>query len=182
MLRRGAATRDWVYGTRRRAPLRDGVAPRRGLELGGFLSGAAPRSSDETTGPAREVGRAAARLQNLGCASLPTANFGRRGRLIREKIIGHGLRGFVMPIAVSRNLFHRRMLALAHQPARQQRRGILLQPGVQQLGDLFAEIGGVVQAREFIALQGIAGRREQKLPRGLSFVIQGTSERNRRSQ
>jgi hypothetical protein len=40
----------------------------------------------------------------------------------------------------------------------------------------------VVQAREFVALQGIAGRRQQKLPGGLSFVVQRTSERNRRSQ
>src|ERR1700719_3394960 len=96
MLRGGAATRDWVYGTRGRAPLRDGVAPRRGLELGGFLSGAAPRSSDETTGPAREVGRAAARLQNLGCASLPTANIGRRGRVVCEEIITHRLRALFL--------------------------------------------------------------------------------------
>jgi hypothetical protein len=31
----------------------------------------------------------------------------------------------------------------------------------------------VIQTRKFIALQGIAGRRKQELPRGLSFVIQG---------
>src|ERR1700737_2900695 len=89
MLRRCATTLDWVYRTQRCAPLRDGVAARRGLRLGGLLLGATLRSWDETTRPAREGGHAAARRQNLCCASRPTANFGGRGRLIREKIIGH---------------------------------------------------------------------------------------------
>jgi hypothetical protein len=171
-----ATTLDGDCGERRCAALRDGVAALRGLGLCGLLRRTALRGWDETTRPAREGGRGAARRRNWRCASLPITNFGRRGRLIREKIIGHGLRGFAAPMVIGRDLFDDGVLALAHQPARQQRRRVLIQPGIQQLGDLLAEIGGVVQTREFVALQGITRRREQELPRGLSFVIQGTSE------
>jgi hypothetical protein len=38
----------------------------------------------------------------------------------------------------------------------------------------------MVQAREFVALQGIAGSGEQKLPGRLSFVIQGDLRGERR--
>ena len=63
--------------------------------------------------------------------------------------------------------------ALFHQPARQHCGGVLLEPGVQQLRDLFAEIGGVAEPRKLIALQGIARRREKELPGRLGLVIQG---------
>ena len=109
----------------------------------------------------------------LSCRSRSSAKIGRRARLIREKIIGHGLHGFAASIAVYLCFFRHRVLALPNQPARQQRRCVLIQPGIQQLRNLFAEIGGMVQAREFIALQGIAGSGEQELPRRLGFVIQG---------
>jgi hypothetical protein len=142
---------------------RSGVAARRELAAGGVWG--------DTR--LRDGGGAAALAQNSACASLSIANCGRRGRLIRKKIIGHGLHGFAASIAVCRRFLRHRVLALMHQQSRQQRRSVLFQPGIQQLGDLLAEIGGVVQAREFVALQGIAGSGEQELPRGLSFVIQG---------
>src|ERR1700730_2225507 len=100
MLPRRAAGPNGACCTRRCAPLRGAGGAQRRFGLGGLLRGTALRSSDEGTGFAHEVGRAAARRRNLGCASLPTANFRRRGRLIRENIIGHAMRGFVMPIAV----------------------------------------------------------------------------------
>src|SRR6266852_1554006 len=146
---------------------------RRGLVVCALLRGTPLRGWDETTWPAKEGGDTAARLQNWRCASLSTANFGRRGRLMREKIIGRGMRGLAPSIAVHRSFLHNRMLALLHQPARQQSRSVLIEPGIQQLRDLFAEIGGVVQTRKFVAVQGIARGREQKLPRRLSFVIHG---------
>ncbi len=120
----------------------------------------------------------------LGCGSRATAKFGWRARSIREKIIGHSMRGLASCFAgsrslvVGRRLLARRvsrggMLALLHQPARQHGGGVFLQPGIQQLSDLFAEIGRVTQAGKLITLQGIARGRQQELPRRLSFVIQG---------
>jgi hypothetical protein len=173
MLARRAAELDEAGGARGCAPLWSGGGTRRGLALCGLLRGTPVRGRDETTWPAKEGGDTAARLQNWSCASLSTANFGRRGRLLREKIIGHGMRGLAPSIAVHRSFLHNRMLALLHQPARQQSRSILIEPGIEQLRDLFAEIGGVVQTRELVAVQGIARGREQKLPRRLSFVIHG---------
>jgi len=106
-----------------------------------------------------------------------------RARLIREKIIGHGACGLIPRIAGRRGFIvaHRsrrafallarcRSLALLHQPARQHRRGIFLQPGIQQLRDLLAEIGRVAKPRKLEALQGIAGSGEKKLPGRLRFV------------
>jgi hypothetical protein len=118
----------------------------------------------------RETGLA---LHFLTRRSRSSAKIGRRARLIREKIIGHSPHGFTASIAVFCRFFHHWVLALPHQPARQQSRRVLLQPGIQQLRNLLSEIGGMVQAREFVALQGTAGSGEQELPRGLGFVIQG---------
>src|SRR6266851_8043519 len=173
MLARRAAATYADRGARGCAPLRSGGAVSCGLGLCGLLRGTPLRGWDETTWPASEVGGGAARLQNWGCASLSTANFGRRGRLMREKIIGHGMHGLAPSIAVHRSFLHDGVLALLHQPARQQSRSVLIEPGIQQLRDLFAEIGGVVQTRKFVAVQGIARGREQELPRRLSFVMHG---------
>ncbi len=156
-----------------------GVAARRKVAACGLRRGTALRGFGTAAWLDRGDGCAGAPLQNWPCASLATAGFRRRGRLIREKIIGHGMQGAAASAAVRRGFFHHRVLALAHQPARQQRRGVLIQPSIQQLGDLFAQIGGVVQTRQLEALQGIAGRREQELPIGLSFVVHGTSDLQR---
>jgi len=173
MLARRAAATYADRGARGCAPLRSGGAVTCGLAVCGLLRGTPLRGCDETTWPAKEGGDTAARLQNWSCASLSTANFGRRGRLMREKIIGHGMRGLAPSIAVHRSFLRDAVLALLHQPTRQQSRSVLIEPGIQQLRDLFAEIGGVVQTRKFVAVQGIARGREQKLPRRLSFVIHG---------
>jgi hypothetical protein len=173
MFARVAAELDVARGARGCSPLWRSGGARRGLALGGMRRGATPRGWDRTTLPATECSDDAARLQNRGCASLSTANFGRRGRLIREKIMGRGMRGLAPTVAVHSSFQRAGVLPLLHQPARQQSRRILFQPGIQQLRDLFSEIGGVVQAREFITTQGIARGREQELPRRLSFVMHG---------
>jgi hypothetical protein len=162
---------DVTCGTRVCSLLRSDVAARLEFAAGGLRRKTRVRSWGETRLSARDGGRAAARPQNSARASLSIANCGRRGRLIREKIIGHG---FAAPIAVYDRFFRPRVFALAYQPARQQRHCILFQPRIQQMGDLPTEIRGMVQAREFVALQGIAGSREKELPGGLSFVIQGS--------
>jgi len=44
--------------------------------------------------------------------------------------------------------------ALLHQPTRQHGRGVLFEPGIEQLRDLLAEIGSMAQTRKFVTLQG----------------------------
>jgi hypothetical protein len=65
------------------------------------------------------------------------------------------------------------VLALRHQPTRQHGRGFLFEPGIEQLRDLLAELGGMAQPRKFVTRQGITGRRQKELPGRLGFVIQG---------
>jgi hypothetical protein len=118
----------------------------------------------------------------VGCRSRAGAKIGRRARLIREKIIGHDLRGFApgisrrAAVAICRGgydrLAGRGAFALLHQPTCQHGRGVLFEPGIEQLRDLFAEIGSMAQTRKFVTLQRIAGRRQKKLPGRLGFVIQ----------
>jgi len=119
----------------------------------------------------------------LGRRLRASAKFGRRCRLIREKIIGRDVAGFASPLTGRSPLVHasggrrafaplvrREVFAFLHQQARQHSRGILLKPGIQQLHDLFAKIRRVAQPRELVALQGIAGGGEKKLPGRLGFV------------
>jgi len=75
--------------------------------------------------------------------------------VFRDSFSGNG--GFV-------NLL--RAFPLLHQPARQHGRGILLHPQVKQRADLLAEIGGMAEPREFIALQRVSRSREKKLHGG----------------
>src|SRR5882762_5406253 len=121
----------------------------------------------------------------VGCRSRTGAKIGRRTRLIREKVIGHDLRRFA-PVIGRRTavaircarygsvalLAGRGAFALLHQPTRQHGRGVLFEPGIEQLRDLLAEIGGMAQPRKFVTLQRITGRRQKKLPGRLGFVIQ----------
>ena len=97
---------------------------------------------------------------------------GRHNRPLPENIIGHGM-------SVFRERFTRcsvllrllRVFPLLHQPARQHGRGIFLHPKVEQRANFLAEIGGMVEPREFKALQRVARSREKELPRGLSFAM-----------
>ncbi len=64
-----------------------------------------------------------------------------------------------------------RALPLLYQPARQHGGGVFLHPKIEKSANLLAEIGGMAETREFIALERISRRREQKLPRGLGLVV-----------
>jgi hypothetical protein len=143
--------------------------PRRGLGESAIAAGSGPQFG----WPAH----------SLHWRSRASAKSRLRARLIREKIIGHGVCGLIPPIAGRRTfivarrsrrafalLARCRALALLHQPARQHGRGIFLQPDIQQLRDLLAEIGRVAKPRKLEALQGIAGSGEKKLPGRLRFV------------
>jgi len=157
-----------------RAPGVLGVAargtPRRGLGDSGLLAVSGP----QTRLPARV----------LGCDSRATTKFAWRARSIREKIIGHSMRGLASCFGGSRSLVIGRrllacrvsrggVLALLHQPARQHGRGVFFEPGIEQLRDLLAEIRRVAQTGELVTLQRVAGCRQQEFPRRLGFVIQG---------
>jgi hypothetical protein len=133
----------------------------------------------------------------LGLRSGTRAKFGHRACLIGEKVIGRGmgtiasrvgrrsplvsrrswriLRPFGGAVLASRGTF-----ALLHQPARQHSRGIFLQPGIEQLRDLLAEISGVAEPRKLVTLQRVPRRREKELPRWRGSVIQRGLQRNLR--
>jgi len=68
---------------------------------------------------------------------------------------------------VSRYRFARGSFALLHEPARQHGAGVFLEPLIEKGANLLAKIGGVAQARKFIALERVARGREKKLPRRL---------------
>ena len=95
---------------------------------------------------------------------------GRRTRSIRKKIIGHSMPASRRRFARGRGIHLRRALGLLHQRASQHGRGILLKPLAEKRGDLFPEISGMAEAREFIALQGGARGREKELPGGLGLL------------
>lgn len=95
---------------------------------------------------------------------------------IRQKIIGHRM-------AVCRRWFgdgrvrgglgfprENGALALLDEPAGDHGVGVFVEPLIEKGRDLLAEIGRVAEAREFVALQGVAGSGEQKLPRRLSAI------------
>jgi hypothetical protein len=99
------------------------------------------------------------------CAAI----YGRRDRLIRENIIGHR-RHATRRIAelrfarMRRILNPRRAFALFHEPSREHGGGVFIQPRIEQLANLLAEIGGVTQPREFVALERISRSRQKELP------------------
>jgi hypothetical protein len=97
---------------------------------------------------------------------------GRRDGPIRKKIIGHGMSVFRKRLR-GRDVLLRllRTFPLLHEPARQHGRGIFLHPKIKQRANFLAEIGGMAETREFVALQRVARRGEKKLPRRLGFVM-----------
>ncbi len=60
-----------------------------------------------------------------------------------------------------------RALALFEKPSSEEGGGVLLHPLVQETGDFFPQVRGVVQPGELKALQRKRRGREEKLPRGL---------------
>jgi len=114
---------------------------------------------------------AAILARKTGVTSQSIASVRRRSRRIREKIIGHGWGVRAPQIGVVQGI---RALdgggALLHEPASEHGRGVFFQPLIHQRGHLFAEIGGVRQAREFVALQRVFRCGKQELPRRLGRV------------
>ena len=93
-----------------------------------------------------------------------------RGRreMLRPKVIGRTIaigRGDIVALGLVGD--GNSTLTLFDQPTGQVRGGGFLKPLIEQLGDLFFEIGGVRQARELVGLQSVARCRQQKFPGSL---------------
>jgi len=136
------------------------------------MLGTLPEPNGRHLVSARAGGKLEIERRKIGFTSSGASVCGRRDRPIRKKIIGHGMSIFSCRFtrqSVFLNLL--RTLPLFHQPARQHGRGIFLDPKIEKGADLLAEIGGMAEPREFIALQRISRSGEQKLPRRLGFVM-----------
>ena len=133
----------------------------------------APRSTHLGSAAGPGVGdifrsRAAYKLQHPCKTSGWTPVYGLRGGSIRKKVIGHGMRAIVTRLSLGKHVGQpRRSFSLLNQQARQHGCGVLVDPLVNQGGDLLAEIGGVRQTRQFKTLQGVPRSRKQELPRWL---------------
>lgn len=92
----------------------------------------------------------------------------RRDRPVRQNIIGHTMSGFRQQIdGAGRFLRAWWMFALLNQVAREHGCRVFLHPLIEKGGNLLAEIGRMIETREFVALERIARSREQELPRWL---------------
>jgi|SRR5580704_10104745 len=134
--------------------------------------GTAPGPSDRGFVDARAGCKLRMERRKMAFTSRGASVCGRRGRSIRKEIIGHGM-------SASREKFRRanvllpllRAFPLLHQPASQHGCGILVHPKVEKRANLLAEIGGMAETGEFIALQRISRSREKKFPRWLGLVV-----------
>lgn len=79
-----------------------------------------------------------------------------RGGSIRKKVIGHGVGAIVPGVTVKKQVGRAgRSFPLLHKQARQHGSGVFLHPLIKQGCNFLAEIGGMRQARQFEALQGV---------------------------
>jgi hypothetical protein len=67
------------------------------------------------------------------------------------------------------------LFALLHEPAGEHGSRILFEPLIEKRTNFLAEIGGVAEARKFVALKRVTGSGEKELPGRLSGIVgQGT--------
>ncbi len=91
---------------------------------------------------------------------------------IREIIIGRGMSVFRQHFCGRADLLQAQgALALLDEPASEHGCRAFVNPLIKKRRNFLAEIGGMVEPREFKALQRVAGSREKELPRGLSFAM-----------
>ena len=110
---------------------------------------------------------AGAASQNAAKPGRQHAPFRQIGRSFGQKIIGRGRRCLCRRLACSPCVvLGWQFFRALHQIMRQHGVGALLQISIHEPADLFAHVGGVAQSRKFIALQGVAGSRQQRVPRG----------------
>jgi hypothetical protein len=131
-----------------------------------------PGPSDRDFGSVRTGVELRNEYRKIAFTSCRASVRGLRDRAISKKIIGRSISIFRDRFSGGR-VFLRLMgtLPLLHQPTREHGGGILLNPKVEKSADLLAEIGGMAQAREFVALQRVSRGREKELPRRLGLVM-----------
>jgi hypothetical protein len=99
-------------------------------------------------------------IQKTEKPSGSSAGNGRREHSISEEIIGHRLSvgrcAGGGPIVGTGAGAVRGALAIFHQPAREHRAGVFVEPLIEQGANLLAGVGGVAKSGEFIGLQRIA--------------------------
>lgn len=110
-----------------------------------------------------------AKQQKSSPPSQRAASNTRRDRLIRKNIMGHSTRVVRrmngLRFAGLRGVLNaRRAFALLHEPSREHGGGVLVEPRIEQLANLLAEIGGVAEPRQLVALQRGKRSRQEKLP------------------
>ena len=126
-----------------------------------------PRPNDRGLVSARTSGELRIERRKIAFPSSRVSICLRRDLPIRKKIIGRSITVFRDSFSGNGGFVNLlRAFPLLHQPARQHGRGILLHPQVKQRADLLAEIGGMAEPREFIALQRVSRSREKKLHGG----------------
>jgi hypothetical protein len=104
-------------------------------------------------------------------ASRDVANSRYRHRCLRIAIIGRSGHYFRLQISAAAGAYRflRHAIPMLHQPSRQQRRGSLLEPDIQQFDDFLPDVRSIGQSGQLKALKRNARRREQKLPRRFIF-------------
>lgn len=143
----------WMCGAGKRCAGAKALAARRPLKWRTFRG---QRASNTASG--KFSGELCESRRKIAITSRWAAICGRKPSTIRKKIIGRNMRALRRSLAGGSGLQRlRRVPTLLHEPARQHGRGILLEPLVEKRANLLAEIGGMAEAREFIALQRSAG-------------------------
>jgi hypothetical protein len=142
------------------------------IRLGRRMPGALPEPNDRSSVSARAGGVLRIERRKIVFTSSLASVCGGRDRPLRKKIIGHEMSIFPCGLTGG-NVFRRllRAFPLFHQPASEHSGGVFLHPQIEKRANLFAEISGMAETREFITLQRVTRSGEKKLPRGLGFVV-----------
>lgn len=139
---------------------------------GRTLFGTPPELSERYFVSGRVDGKLAVAHSKVPFTSCGTSVCGRRYGPVHKKIIGRGMS--VVPYRFRwRNVLARLLWALPlfDEPASQHGRGIFLDPKIEKSPNFLAEVGGMAEARKFVALQRVSRSRKKKLPRWLGAVV-----------
>jgi hypothetical protein len=128
---------------------------------------------DRVSGPCNNDERETSCSRTKKVAEVSKRSVGSRQRdgLIREEVIGRrmrtGLRAGRGRVDCARG---EGTLALFHQPAREHRAGIFIEPLIEQRSNFLTKVSGVTEPGKFVGLEGCSRSRQQKFPRRLCLV------------
>jgi hypothetical protein len=128
---------------------------------------------DRVTGPLNDSERETSNSPTKKVAEVSKNSVGSRRveGLIREEIIGRGMRpglgaGRGRVVCAGRG----RTLALFHQPTREHRAGVFVDPLIEQRSNFLTKVGGMTEPREFVGLERCSGSGQKEFPRRLCLV------------